>query len=89
MKTSRDEVYAAIDGERDYQDTKWGSTLSSGRLGNGERTIDEFVMYTAGYAGKLLNYASEFGDGVEKLRIIRKIAGLCVACMEQHGAPKR
>lgn len=85
----RSEVYAAIDSERDYQQTKWGSTLSGGRPGAGERSVDEFVTYIVGYSNDLLQNASHFANTEDKLNIIRKVAGLCVACMEQHGAPKR
>jgi hypothetical protein len=89
METSRRLVYKAIDTERDYQDTKWGNTLSGGRPGNGDRSVDEFALYISGYSNKLIAFASEFADTETKLNIIRKIAGLCVVCMEQHGAPKR
>jgi hypothetical protein len=85
----RKEVYSAIDTERAYQDSKWGNTLSGNRPGNGERSVDEFALYIYGYANKLMQNASEFANTEEKLHIIRKVAGLCVACMEQHGAPKR
>lgn len=89
MKVTRQEVYSAIDTERDYQHTKWGNTLSGGRPGNGERSVDEFVLYISGYADKLVAFSSEFADTETKLNIVRKVAGLCVACMEQHGAPRR
>ena len=85
----RKEVYEAIDSERDYQDEIWGNSLSGGRPGNGERTVDEFALYIAGYTNDLVQNASHFAPSEEKLNIVRKIAGLAVACMEQHGAPKR
>jgi hypothetical protein len=82
-------VYKAIDSERDYQDKKWGHTLSGGRPGHGERSVDEFVTYIVGYTNDLLVNAAHFAKTEDKLHIVRKIAGLCVACMEQHGAPLR
>ena len=85
----REKVYEVINGERSYQDSKWGNTLSSGRPGNGERSIDEFALYISGYSDKLKANASEFGDPIAKLDIVRKVAALYVACMEQHGAVKR
>jgi len=85
----REEVYKVIDTERDYQDKKWGNTLSGGRPGNGERTVDEFILYISGYSDKTKAFAAEFADTEKKLDMIRKVAGLCVACMEQHGALKR
>lgn len=87
--TKREEVYKAVDSERDYQDSKWGNTLSGDRPGNGERTVDEFSLYIAGYTNDLVQNASHFAKTEDKLNIIRKIAGLCIACMEQHGAPER
>ena len=94
--TTRKEVYEAIDTERDYQETKWGETLSGNRIpdvdlgqSGGDRTIDEFSLYIIGYANDLQHEASHFATTTEKLDIIRKISGLGVACMEQHGAPTR
>lgn len=89
MSISREKVYAAIDSERDYQDRKWGHTGSSGQAGDGSRTLDEFIMYIDGYTRDLVDYASHESNAAEKLKRLRKVAGLCVAAMEQHGALKR
>ena len=80
---------AAIDSERDYQDALWGDSGSSDTPGHGERTIDEFALYIAAYTAKMVEQCGTFADTKTKLNTIRKIAGLAVACMEQHGAPKR
>lgn len=85
----RSDVYKLIDGERDYQDCKWGNSLSSSRPGNGERTIDEFILYIFGYATELMNIGATMAEPEIKLSFVRKIGGLCVGCMEQHGAPPR
>ncbi len=92
--TTRSEVYAAIDSERAYQDGLWGNTLSGDRPATelqpgGTRTTDEFSLYIIGYANDLLVQGSHFANEKVKLDIIRKITGLGVACMEQHGAPQR
>lgn len=94
LPLSRRAAYAAIDSERDYQDMLWGKTQSSGRQATdqkpgGERTIDEFILYISGYADKLKMVGATSADPVEKLQFVRKVAGLSVACMEQHGAPLR
>lgn len=89
MSAKRTAAYTAIDSEREYQDQRWGDTLSGGRPGAGERSVDEFALYIIGYANDLLVNASHFGDPREKMNIIRKISALGVACMEQHGAPHR
>lgn len=90
----RSEVYEAIDTERDYQDRRWGNTLSGNREPGefdrgGDRTIDEFILYIAGYTNDLVENASHFADTDVKLDIIRKVTALGVAAMEQHGAPLR
>lgn len=78
--------YRAIKSERDYQDEQWGKTQSSGRPGNGERSLDEFALYISGHADVLRGFCTEFTDANTKLHAVRKIAALCVWCMEQHGA---
>jgi hypothetical protein len=86
---SREEAYRLIDGERDYQDKIWGNTASGDREGDGSRSEDEFALYIHGYSLKLVDQAATFGDAEAKMDIIRKIAGLCVAAMEQHETPER
>jgi len=93
-KLVRSDVYVAIDSERDYQDKRWGSTLSGDREPSdadegGDRTVDEFILYIAGYTNDLVQNASHFADTSSKLDIIRKVTALGVAAMEQHGAPLR
>lgn len=85
----RQKVYELIDSERDYQESKWGNSLSSNRPGHGERTIDEFILYIKGYSDKLCSIGATESDPEIKLEFIRKVAGLCVNCMEQHGGKKR
>jgi hypothetical protein len=88
MKATRPEVYAALDSERAYQQ-KWDTSRSSGEEGNGERTLDEFALYIYGYASDLMKCGSHEIDPAKKLEIVRKVGGLCVAALEQHGAPHR
>jgi hypothetical protein len=78
---SRAAVYAAIDSERDYQDQLWGV--------GGKHEIDAFATYIRRYSTILDQVATEPSGDTSKLDVVRKIAGLCVACMEQHGAPTR
>jgi hypothetical protein len=93
IKVDRKDVYSAIDSERSYQDMRWQGTASSQRRssthGATDRTLDEFALYIKGYADDLANIASHTDDPTEKLNFVRKVAGLCVACMEAHGAPMR
>jgi hypothetical protein len=84
----REDVYRAIDSERDYQDSMWSDTASDGEPGEGERSRDEFALYIAAYTADLVQTCKNFNE-TEKTEIMRKIAGLCVACMEQHGVNNR
>jgi hypothetical protein len=86
---SRAVAYLAIDSERDYQDSRWGHSASSGAPGNGDRTIDEFALYISEYADQLRHVCGTSDDPIKKLDAVRKVAALGVACMEQHGAPYR
>jgi hypothetical protein len=87
--SDRTKAYAAIDSERNYQDRRWGQTLSSGRPGDGSRTVDEFILYAAGYMNDAVALGCRSDDTDAKLAALRKVAALCVACFEQHGCPLR
>lgn len=89
--TSRAEVYAAFDSERDYQDN-----LKKDRTSNptdGTRSIDhsvgDFVTMMQHYQNNLVEaWTTNPGDQAA-MDIMRKIGGIATNCMEQHGAPKR
>jgi hypothetical protein len=94
--TSREEVYEAINSERNYQDKRWGPYLSARRdplpehgMPGGWRSLDEFVLYMQGYMNELVFAASHYADKDQALDIVRKVTALGVRCMEQHGAPRR
>ena len=78
---SRQGVYTAIDGERDYQVGKHGNP--------GYRSIDEFALYILEYADQMKHICGTTTDPTAKLNAIRKVTALGVACMEHHGAPHR
>lgn len=80
MSTPREEVYRAINSERAYQDFRWTPQA---------RTLDEFALYIRQYSEELADLAAHSDEPKPKLDIVRKVAALCVACMEQHGAVLR
>lgn len=87
MSATRQEVYAAIDSEREYQDARWNGTASGGR-----HSITEFLVYIKDYVEEALHIESREGvltADPKALNIVRKVAGLAVVTMEQHGAPMR
>lgn len=82
--STRKEVYAAIDVELDYQESKYGRTSSSNRTGEGERTLDEYALYINGYANQLPSLAVDRGYTKAKLDTLRKIAALCVKGLSMY-----
>ena len=85
----RQEVYSAIDEERDYQDDKWNyGTTDSG----GKHSVAEFLVYIRDYTEEALHTLSRKSEpecNVFAGNSVRKIAGLAVACMEQNGVYHR
>lgn len=87
--TPRSEVYEALDGERAYQDSRWNpeTTTSEGR-----HEIESWITYMENYLLEAKNVLSRAPaqEGIpQAMHIIRKVTALGVACMEQHGAPRR
>lgn len=89
MKSTRVDVYRALDDEREYQDRRWNSsTTNSG----GWHEPEAFLLYVEHYVGlarTVLSTKPVQEAYPEAQHIFRKIAALCVAEMEQHGAPLR
>ena len=81
---SREEIYVAIDSERDYQDS-----LGPLRTNEPVHSVGDELTMLATYLRKAQDaYTSQ--PGVEAaLHEIRKVAAIAVRCMENHGAPKR
>jgi len=83
---TREEVYATIDGERDYQDAQRPDRFTETVL----PVAAELVCI-----GEYLNranksYTDNPGEAPEEtLHIIRKIGAMCVRALEHHGAPER
>lgn len=77
---TRVEVYRALDSERNYQDQRWGD--------RGVLPVGEWVDYIRRYheAAAAAVTAEDYEAAMDN---VRKIAGLAVVCMEQHGAPMR
>lgn len=89
MKVTRAEVYKAIDSERAYQDSKWNPETTTS---DGMHSLEEWFMYIEDYVNEakhiLSRQSRQVGD-VTALDIMRKVAGMSVCAMEQHGAPLR
>lgn len=85
MRATRDQVFAAINSERAYQESKWGGHYQE---------AESWCLFIEHYAHLARTKASttDFSDPANLtayLADIRKIGTLAVAAMEQHGAPRR
>ena len=89
FNVSREEVYKAIDSEREYQDSRWnGDTTSS----DGIHPLSEWFLYIEDYVNEakhILAREAEQTAYPKVSNIMRKVAGMAVCAMEQNGAPKR
>jgi hypothetical protein len=97
-KLTRPEVYILINGEREYQDWRWGTDLRSvpgtdlRREGLQQHSPQEWLTYIQDYTNEALHIGVRKEDSVaeeKQMAIIRKIGGMAVAAMEQLGAPAR
>jgi len=85
----RAQVYEAINSERTYQDMRWNEeTTETG----GKHSVTEWLVYARDYIEEALHFLSRDPDPQATRKAkhwVRKIAAICVACMEQNGAPMR
>lgn len=85
--SQRSEVYDAIDGERYYQDIILQSLPN--RTDKSAKTVGDYIVMLQHYQQKAVE-AWTMNVGTENtLDIMRKIAGIAVHCMEDHGVIHR
>lgn len=85
-KRTRKEVYAAIDSEREYQNVQWSEHGDP----TNPLTIGEFILLLEQYTEfARTQWTHEKKPEHQTLHFIRKVAGIAVNCMEQHGVPHR
>lgn len=87
--TNRSDVYAALDSERNYQNSKWRRADSNDPAGHNPHTITEWLSYMQFYVNEGLKVQTLSHTEGAGLDFLRKVAALGVAGMEQHGAPAR
>ena len=81
---NREDVYKLIDGERDYQDSKWNpeTTLSGGK----HQSPEEWITYMEDYLAEAKHFLARESHTVSYSKAmdnIRKVTALGVAAMEQ------
>lgn len=89
---TRDDVFKAINTERDYQQRRWGHRQANGVFVEHVHTTHAYVLFMQDYleeARKILSRNEEPQCWEEVLGTLRKVVTLGVACFEQHGVPSR
>lgn len=81
--SARERVYWIVDGEREWQDRKWGTIGVHPHEVGAWLTIMRCLLADAEKA-----WAGASNDE-QALHEIRKVIGTGVACAEQHGLPRR
>ena len=84
---SRNEVYAAVDSEREYQEYVVEPSLADQGV-NQHNVAGELVLMKL-YLDRATNLWAGRPTNETALDCVRKIAGIAVRCMEHHGAPPR
>lgn len=87
--SNREEVYKAIDGEREYQSKVWNENTTTT---SGIHSVTEFILYMQDYlteAQHVVTRNTEPHASDSALHIIRKVTAMGVACMEQNGVMSR
>ena len=87
----REEVYKLVDSERDYQDSLW-MTRNEGEPSGEIHTLAEWIMFIESYlleAKNILTRESYVTANPKVQNIMRKVAGLAVAALEEWGAEPR
>jgi hypothetical protein len=90
---TREEVYKAIDSERNYQTTR-GEAAGTAPETLRPHSVEEFILYMQDYIREITTQLSrtwtlDRAAPPEALDTLRKITALGVTAMEQHGAPLR
>ncbi len=87
--TKREDVYKAIDSERDYQQQCWNAATTSTA---GQHSVPEWLLYMRQYLDEAIAHVSHHAEpyaSEDVLETVRKVTAMGVSCMEQHGAPLR
>ncbi len=86
-KATREQVFNAISTERKYQ----AQIIASDKeiCGTIPKSLGDYLVMLNSYMNKTLEVWTNTPGNEASLHMIRKIAGIAVKCMEQHGAPFR
>jgi len=79
----RDQVFEAINGERHYQEMKWGDLVDH------PQSVGAYLTLMRVHLTRAENDWAGSDGNIEALHCLRKVLAIGVACGEQHGMPCR
>lgn len=89
MNATREQVFEAINTEREFQDRLWQGTAGAEGSSNPLNT-GEFLVLLDSYVRKVQDkWVIEPKPEIQTLEIVRKIAAIAVNCLEQNGVQNR
>lgn len=86
-KMPREEVYKAVDTERDYQAQV--ISMDKSICGTIPKSVGDYLTMLTAYINRTNETWVSTPGSAASLHMVRKIAAVAVKCMEQHGAPFR
>lgn len=89
MKSTRKEVYKAIDSERDYQDSRWNRNTTNSE---GIHSEYEWLIFIQDYVNEGMHIASREPEPDARKKVndqLRKIAAMAINALEQNGVSPR
>lgn len=84
----RNDVYKAIDTEREYQAKVWGVETPEGNV-EIHKPVEAYILYMEEYLAKARTAISHDIGTDTALEMLRKVVGLGVVCFEQNGVKPR
>ena len=88
--TTQENAFSLLSEERAYQDIRWADDQAPG--GVHQHTPAEWLVYLQDYVTEAMHFTTRDFDQVANEKVmanIRKIGAMCVAAIEQNGAPRR
>jgi hypothetical protein len=86
---TREEVFQLINGEREYQNSRWNESTTASK---GIHSPEEWFMYIEDYiteAKHILSRENVQSAYPKAMSIMRKVAAMTVCAMEQIDTPER
>lgn len=81
----REDIYAVLNKERDYQDKRWG-----GNNHDETHNLGDWLIYMQHYMDRArIKYTTSMNTNKSTLDELRKVVAIGIACFEQQGLPER